>query len=117
MLGEQEVVTSKVTCNCERGPNCKKALSNNESYNNMTKGVIRDIKCNLGTNQPDKTCDEVMIAITTSPINPISRTAEIKWILQLAIVMYGMAFNGTIYGYTSPAFPSLVSNSIGVYHH
>lgn len=34
---------------------------------------------------------------------------DIRRILQLGCVMYAMVLNGMIYGYTSPAFPSLIS--------
>ena len=32
---------------------------------------------------------------------------ELRWLFSLAIVMYGMIFNGIVYGYTSPALPKL----------
>ena len=44
---------------------------------------------------------------------PYSTKTRIKWILQLMIVMYAMVFNGMVYGYTSPAFPSLVEQNPG----
>ena len=38
---------------------------------------------------------------------------DIRRILQLGCVMYAMVLNGMIYGYTSPAFPSLISKQKG----
>ena len=38
---------------------------------------------------------------------------DIRRILQLGCVMYGMVFCGMVYGYTSPAFPSLISKQKG----
>ena len=38
-----------------------------------------------------------------------------KRIFQLAVAMYGMVFCGMVYGYTSPAFPSLIEKSKGSY--
>ena len=46
---------------------------------------------------------------------PESRTTGIKRLFQLAVVMYGMVFCGMVYGYTSPAFPSLIEESKGKY--
>ena len=46
---------------------------------------------------------------------PESRKSGMKRLLQLAVVMYGMVFCGMVYGYTSPAFPSLIEESIGKY--
>ena len=37
-----------------------------------------------------------------------SKLTDLRWIVQLAVVMFAMVFNGTVYGYTSPAFTSLV---------
>ena len=44
---------------------------------------------------------------------PESRTTGIKRLFQLAVVMYGMVFCGMVYGFTSPAFPSLIEESKG----
>ena len=46
---------------------------------------------------------------------PESRKSGMKRLLQLAVVMYGMVFCGMVYGYTSPAFPSLIEESKGKY--
>ena len=44
---------------------------------------------------------------------PATTKSGTKRILQLAVVMYGMALCGMVYGYTSPALPSLVKESEG----
>ena len=46
---------------------------------------------------------------------PAAKKSGMKRILQLAVVMYGMVFCGMVYGYTSPAFPSLIEESKGNY--
>ena len=46
---------------------------------------------------------------------PKSRKSGMKRLFQLAVVMYGMVFCGMVYGYTSPAFPSLIEESRGMY--
>ena len=46
---------------------------------------------------------------------PESRKSGMKRLFQLAVVMYGMVFCGMVYGYTSPAFPSLIEESRGKY--
>ena len=53
--------------------------------------------------------DNVQSSIADSPSTKI----RYKWILQLMVVMYAMVFNGMVYGYTSPAFPSLVEQNPG----
>ena len=47
--------------------------------------------------------EKVDVKVFTSP------SSRIRWLAQLAVVMFGMVLNGTVYGYTSPAFVSLVS--------
>ena len=46
---------------------------------------------------------------------PTSSKNGTKRMFQLAVVMYGMVFCGMVYGYTSPAFPSLIEKSTGNY--
>ena len=35
-----------------------------------------------------------------------------RWAFSLCTVAYGMAFNGFIYGYTSPALPGLLRSNL-----
>lgn len=71
------------------------------------------------TSRPLNSCDINVHSIpsNTNKYSPhetnSSRTTDIKWVVQLAVVMFAMVFNGTIYGYTSPAFTSLVRQEKG----
>ena len=106
-------MASTATCTCDANLVTKKALLNNE--NNNTCKYSHFPNCDAARekqlqNNDKKVHEMVMINEKTSETKP-----GVKWILQLSCVMYAMAFCGMVYGYTSPAFPSLVEPKIGIF--
>ena len=104
---------------CDRSLNCNTKMSLLDSENNNVSEIKQtedlyianeklchdDNRKKLKVIQVDKsTC-----AIIDAPETKL----DIRRILQLGCVMYGMVFCGMVYGYTSPAFPSLISTQKG----
>ena len=104
---------------CDRSLNCNTKMSLLDSENNNVSEIKQtedlyianeklchdDNRKKLKVIQVDKsTC-----AIIDAPETKL----DIRRILQLGCVMYGMVFCGMVYGYTSPAFPTLISKQKG----
>jgi len=46
----------------------------------------------------------------------VDAVSKARWAFSLCTVAYGMAFNGFIYGYTSPALPGLLRTNLTSHH-
>ena len=111
-------MTLNVTCNCDANHCSRKALIKTENIKNKGSNFHNDcyvVRDKQQANMNDKYFDMNLSNdnINFSMDDSQSTKIRIKWILQLMIVMYAMVFNGMVYGYTSPAFPSLVEQNTG----
>ena len=116
---EHEIMTLNVKCNCDAKHCSKKALIMSEIINNNGSNFHKDCYVARDKQLPKDMNDKYFEVNVSEDNNKCSKDdspltkVRFKWILQLMVVMYAMVFNGMVYGYTSPAFPSLVDPKKG----
>ena len=107
-----------MACSCNAHHLCKKDLISLDNNNRKGNFLLEDKYFEKDKQLPiDNLCDMKNIDDENASAAdfPTSSNHGMKRIFQLAVVMYGMVFCGMVYGYTSPAFPSLIEKSKGSY--
>ena len=107
-----------MACSCNAHHLCKKDLISLDNNNRKGNFLLEDKYFEKDKQLPiDNLCDMKNIDDENASAAdfPTSSNHGMKRIFQLAVVMYGMVFCGMVYGYTSPAFPSLIEESKGSY--
>ena len=109
----------EVSLKCERGLNCKTKMSLLDSENNNVSEIKQTEDFYSENAKPCHDGNRKQLKViqvdkdTCAMIDTPETRLDIRRILQLGCVMYGMVFCGMVYGYTSPAFPSLISKQKG----
>ena len=104
---------------CDRSLNCNTKMSLLDSENNNVSEIKQTDDLYIANEKlgHDDRKKLKVIQVDTKNTCVIIDTPETKLdlrrILQLGCVMYAMVFCGMVYGYTSPAFPSLISKQKG----
>ena len=109
----------EVSLKCERGLNCKTKMSLLDSENNNVSEIKQTEDFYSENAKPCHDGNRKQLKViqvdkdTCAMIDTPETRLDIRRILQLGCVMYGMVFCGMVYGYTSPAFPTLISKQKG----
>ena len=103
-----------MTCSCNAHHLNKKDLISIDNNNGPRNFLFEDNYFENDKQLPDDVlCDMKNINDENASAADFQKSTKsgIKRIFQLAVVMYGMVFCGMVYGFTSPAFPSLIEEA------
>ena len=109
----------EVSLKCERGLNCNTKMSLLDSQNNNVSEIKKTEDFYAENEKPSHDGNRKQLKViqvdknTCAIIDTPETKLDLRRILQLGCVMYAMVFCGMVYGYTSPAFPSLISKQKG----
>ena len=108
----------EVSLKCDRSLNYNTKMSLLDSENNNVSEIKQTddlyIANEKSFHDDRKKLKLIQVDKSTSAIIDTPETKlDLRRILQLGCVMYAMVFCGMVYGYTSPAFPSLISKQKG----
>ena len=112
------ILNMDMSLKCDRSLNCNTKMSLLDSENNNVSEIKQTDDLYIAN---EKLCHDdrkklKLIQVdknTCAVIDTPETKLDLRRILQLGCVMYAMVFCGMVYGYTSPAFPSLISKQKG----